>query len=232
MKQLNMRRQFAYNRTTMTYVFLAIQILAYIVMTLDGGSTNILTLVNYGAKVNELIVAGEYWRLVTPIFLHIGFTHILLNSITLYYLGTQMELIYGSLRFTVIYFLGGIMGNLMSFAFSNAISAGASTSLFGLFAAAIVLGRMYPNNYAIRQMAQNFTILIILNFVTGFMASSVDNWGHLGGALGGGLAAVFVSVPRYSAMANRQRILSVVLYAGLAIFFIFIGFTRFGFGVY
>lgn len=232
MKQLNLRRQFSYNRTIMTYLFLAIQIVAFLIMTLDGGSTNIYTLIYYGAKVNPLIVMGEFWRLVTPIFLHIGFTHILLNSITLYYLGTQMELIYGSLRFTLIYLLGGIMGNTMSFAFSDAISAGASTSLFGLFAAAIVLGRMYPNNYAIRHMAQNFTILIVLNFVTGLTSSSIDNWGHFGGALGGGLSAVFVSVPRYSAMATRHRILSGAIYAGLIILLLFIGFTRMGFRLY
>lgn len=232
MKQLNLRRQFANNRTIMTYVFLAIQIIIYVLMTVDGGSTNIFTLIYYGAKVNPLIVAGEYWRLITPIFLHIGFTHILMNSITLYYLGTQMELIFGSVRFAIIYLLGGIMGNVMSFAFSDSVSAGASTSLFGLFAAAIVLGRMYPRNYAIRQMAQNFTLLIVLNFVIGITSSSIDNWGHLGGAIGGGLAAVFVSVPRYTDISRQRKLLFGAIYAGLAVILIFIGFTRFGFALY
>lgn len=106
-------------------------------------------------------------------FIHIGFTHILVNSITLYYLGTQMESLYGSLRFALIYLLSGLMGNLMSFAFNDSISAGASTSLFGLFAAAIVLGRQFPYNLGIQQMARSFTMLIFLNFFFGFFSTAV-----------------------------------------------------------
>lgn len=228
MKQFNIRSQFSGRKPNMTYLLLAIQIIVFLLMSVFGGSTNTYTLILFGAKFNPAIVDGQLWRLVTPIFLHIGFTHILMNSITLYFLGAEMELIYGSLRFLIVYLLGGIMGNSLSFAFSNSLSAGASTSLFGLFAAAIVLGRMYPNNYAIRHMAQGFTILIILNFLTGLTTPSIDNWGHLGGAIGGALSAVFISVPRYAGPFNQKRIKAFVAYLVLVIAFIAIGFTRYG----
>ncbi|UJF14888.1 rhomboid family intramembrane serine protease [Jeotgalibaca sp. MA1X17-3] len=226
MKQLNVRSKFSSKNPNMTYLLLAIQIIVFILMTFSGGSTNSYTLIFFGAKFNPAIVAGQYWRFITPMFLHIGFTHILMNSITLYFLGAEIERIYGSFRFLIIYLLGGIMGNVMSFAFSNSLSAGASTSLFGLFAAAIVLGRMYPDNYAIRHMAQGFTILIVLNFITGLTSSSIDNWGHLGGAIGGALSALFISVPRYAGPLNKKRIGAGAAYVGIIILLIFIGYTR------
>ena len=164
MRSYNTRKSYLPDKFSVTHLFLAIQIVIFLLMTLNGGSTNVLTLILFGAKFNPAIAQGEWWRLIAPMFIHIGFTHILVNSITLYYLGTQMESLYGSLRFALIYLLSGLMGNLMSFAFNDSISVGASTSLFGLFAAAIVLGRQFPYNLGIQQMARSFTMLIFLNF--------------------------------------------------------------------
>lgn len=222
MKNFRYRRHFTKQRTYATLVFLAIQVVIYLLMTFSGGSTSVINLIFYGAKFNPAILAGQYWRFITPIFIHIGFTHILLNSITLYYLGSQLELLYGSWRFILIYLFGGLMGNIMSFAFSDAISAGASTSLFGLFAATIVLGRLYPHNYALKSMAQGFTILIILNFIVGLTSPGIDNWGHFGGAVGGALAAVFVPVPRLASVSKSSRakaMIAFIVVAGLLVMF-------------
>ncbi|CZQ82854.1 rhomboid family intramembrane serine protease [Trichococcus ilyis] len=232
MRSYNTKRSYLPTEFSATHLFLAIQIVIFLLMTLNGGSTNVFTLILFGAKFNPAIAQGEWWRLFTPMFIHIGFTHILVNSITLYYLGTQMENIYGSMRFALIYILSGLMGNLMSFAFNDSISAGASTSLFGLFAAAIVLGRQFPHNYGIQQMARNFTMLIVLNFFFGFFSVSVDNFGHLGGALGGALAAVFVSMPRIAKSKKGQRLLFLALYIVSAIFFAYSGLKRTGFALY
>lgn len=226
MKNFNYRRRFTKQRTIATIVFLAIQVVIFLLMTFAGGSTSIVNLIIYGAKFNPAILAGQFWRFITPIFIHIGFMHILLNSITLYYLGSQLELLYGSWRFVLIYLLGGIMGNVTSFAFSNAISAGASTSLFGLFAAAVVLGRLYPYNPALKSMAQGFTILIVLNFLSGLGSSGIDNWGHFGGAVGGALAAVFVPVPRLVSAPKGTRIKAIVAYLVVTALLIMFGFWR------
>ena len=229
MRAYNTKRSYLPDHFSVTHLFLAIQIGIFLLMTLNGGSTNVLTLIMFGAKFNPAIAQGEWWRLIAPMFIHIGFTHILINSITLYYLGTQMESLYGSLRFALIYLLSGLMGNLMSFAFNDSISAGASTSLFGLFAAAIVLGRQFPYNSGIQLMARNFTML---NFFFGFFASGVDNFGHLGGALGGALSAVFISMPRTAKSQNGLRLLFLIIYFVSAIFFAYLGLMRTGFALY
>lgn len=86
-----------------TYVFLAIQIAMFILLEMTGGSNNQENLIRYGAKFNPLILEGEWWRFITPIFLHIGFLHILMNSLALFYLGPTVEKIFGRIRFVWIY---------------------------------------------------------------------------------------------------------------------------------
>lgn len=226
MKNLNVRRPFRRFVPFVTYLFFGIQFLVFLIISFDGGSTNLQTLIKYGANFGPAIISGEWWRLITPIFIHIGFTHILMNSITLYYLGSQMEWIYGNVRFLLLYLLAGVMGNAMSFAFSNSISAGASTSLFGLFAAAVALGRIYPYNPRLRDMAQSFLVLIILNFFTGFLSSGIDNWGHIGGVIGGALAAYFLKVPSLSPVVKSTRIKAALAYIVILILFLVLGFLR------
>ncbi len=72
------------NQPYITYGLLIIMVVVFAIMSVMGGTENPVTLVEFGAKYNPLIRAGEYWRLITPMFIHIGFTHILMNGITLY----------------------------------------------------------------------------------------------------------------------------------------------------
>src|SRR4051812_10213757 len=90
--------------TTFVWVLTAINILVWITMELVGSSSDSNTLVAFGAKVNRLIAKGEYWRLVTPMFLHIGLQHLVFNTIALLSLGRLAEIIYGHARFLAIYF--------------------------------------------------------------------------------------------------------------------------------
>ena len=75
----------------------------FLLLELFGGSTNNETLIAFGAKFNVLIYEGEWWRLFAPIILHIGFLHLLMNSLALYYIGPAVEKAYGSLKFLIIY---------------------------------------------------------------------------------------------------------------------------------
>lgn|SRR5699024_911259 len=210
-----------------TYTLLAVQTVLFILMTLDGGSTNTDTLIRYGAKVNPLIIIGDWWRLVTPMFLHIGFTHILMNSIVLYFLGIQLESIYGPWRFLGIYLLSGIAGNAASFAFSQSVSAGASTALFGLFGAAVILGKLYPGNYAIQSMAKRFSTLILLNLVFGMFSAGIDFAGHVGGLIGGAiLSYVFAPAGTYR-LARKDRIRYGVFFTGFILILVGIGYGKF-----
>lgn len=195
-----------------TYTILAIQIILFILMTLSGGSQNPRILVLFGAKFNPLIQAGEWWRLITPMFLHIGFIHLLFNSLIIYFLGRQLETIYGHWRYFLLYMLSGIVGNIFSFAFNDAISAGASTAVFGLFAAAVVLGRLNPGNPYIQSMGQSYLTLIIINLVFNIFSPGVDLAGHLGGLLGGALWAAVLAPTHARLNPKKRKILFSAIY--------------------
>ena len=184
---MNYWKKERYKRTilqhlTVANLFLLIQIIMFIIMTLSGGSTNPGVLVYFGAKYNPFIIAfHQYWRFITPIFLHIGLEHLVMNSIFLYFLGNQLESIVGHGRFFVIYLLSGIMGNIASFAFSPSISAGASTSLFGLFGIILYLSTKHKYIYFFRELGMQYKALLIMNLLSSLFLSRVDVYGHLGG---------------------------------------------------
>jgi len=209
-----------------TYGFLGITILMYLIMTFNGGSENPWTLMIFGAKVNELIVYGDWWRLITPTFLHIGFSHLLFNGLVIYFLGIELEMIIGHFRFFVLYLLSGLLGNAASFALNNSISAGASTAIFGLFATTIVLAKLYPYHTGIQRLSRDYLALIIINVVIGFFSNSIDNAGHLGGLLGGYLAMYALSSKNAINNEKKQRIKYGLAYLASLIILIVIGFIR------
>lgn len=219
----------------MTYTFLTIQIILFLLMTLFfGGSENTYTLILFGAKFNPLIVMGDWWRLITPMFLHIGWLHLAVNSVCVYYIGTHLEKIMGHWRFALIYLLSGVAGNVASFAFSDSVSAGASTSIFGLFATTLMLAETFKGNAYYREIAKTFGILIVFNFITGFLSigdGNVDNTGHAGGLVGGFLIATAISVPNAPVDLKTKRIIAGVAYTIALLFFIAIGFKRTTIGV-
>lgn len=184
-----------YGKPFFTYFFLAIQIIVFFLMELSGGSTNIYVLLQFGAKVNPLILQGEWWRFFTPIFLHIGFFHLFMNSLALYYLGTAVEKIYGKLRFLVIYLVAGFFGSLASFIFSPNLSAGASGAIFGCFGALLYFGLVNRKAF-FRTMGMNILTLIAFNLILGFIIPGIDNAGHIGGLVGGFLATGIVHLPK------------------------------------
>ncbi|WP_243290557.1 rhomboid family intramembrane serine protease [Bacillus sp. FJAT-47783] len=202
------RELFEHGKPFFTKVFLLIQIFMFVVLELFGGSTNTDTLLKFGAKVNELIYAGEWWRFVTPIFLHIGFLHLLMNSFALYYIGVAVEKMYGSLRFLFIYLFAGITGTIASFVFSPAISAGASGAIFGLFGSLLLLGLLKPNLF-FRTIGPNILIVIAINLSLGFAIPNIDNAGHIGGLIGGFVAALIVQLPKMS--RNTFRLVGIAL---------------------
>lgn len=209
---------FHYGKPFFTYVFTAINIALFIVMTLAGGSTNTEVLLRYGAKFNPLILEGEWWRLITPMFLHIGLLHLLMNSFALYYLGTAVEQIYGRLRFFWIYLFSGFSGSLLSFLLTPNLSAGASGAIFGLFGALLYFGVIKPKLF-FRTMGMNVLVVIGINLVFGFSVPGIDNAGHIGGLMGGFLATGMVHFPKKQRFLQQSAFLmAAVLAVGLALF--------------
>jgi rhomboid protease GluP len=160
-------------------------ILQYISQTIFQG-LDFLAL--FGMKINSYIQSGQVWRLFTPIFLHASLVHIGINMYSLYALGPAIERYYGPWRFLGLYLLSGVAGNVVSFAMTNANSLGASTAIFGLATAEAVF--IYRNRFLFgaqaRSMLVNILVIIGVNLALGAsMSNSIDNWGHLGGLLGG-----------------------------------------------
>ncbi len=213
---------FNYGKPYVTYVIMAVQIILFLLMELSGGSTNTHTLVLFGAKYNPYILDGEWWRFITPVFLHIGFLHLLLNTYALYYLGVMVEKLYGSRRFIVIYLFAGFTGVLGSFIFSDAISAGASGAIFGCFGALIYFGRVQSSLHY-RTIGGNIIALMVINLVLGFVLQNVDNAGHIGGLIGGFLCARIVQSPRQTSKKYTQLLafIEAVLVVDI---FLYIGF--------
>lgn len=209
------------NQAFVTQIVVAVQVLVFILMTLAGGSTNTSVLVDFGARVSVLIQAGQWWRLITPVFLHIGLMHIVVNSVTVYYIGTQIEMIFGHTRFAVIYLVTAITGNLASFVFlPNTLSAGASTAIFGLFGAFLMLGESFRNNLYIRAMSRQFLLFVVLNLAFDLFSPGIDIYGHIGGLLGGFLVGYVVGAPRVGKVNLIKRFLSgIILIVAIVLFY-------------
>ena len=162
------REKFMKNRKPIaTYVLILINIIVFILMYLLGnGSEDTQTLINFGANYVVLTKAGEYYRIITSAFLHIGIFHLLINMYSLYIVGTQVEYFYGKVKYLIIYFFSAIMGSLFTVALSsaNTVAAGASGAIFGLLGSILYFGikyRGYIGNSLINQIVPVVKMLML-----------------------------------------------------------------------
>lgn len=211
-----------------TIALLVANIFVFILTALSANSTGdnsafYATLVAYGGKVNSLINAGEWWRFVTPIFLHGDIIHLLMNMYGLWVLGPYVERLYGSSKFVFFWVVTGIAGvaasyltvrpgmqlNIASrFLFKNvdAVSVGASGALFGLIGVLFVFGIKFrhelPDGFK-RAFGTGMLPTIMLNVFIGFTIPVIDNAAHMGGMLAGALLALVVG---YKRPGERQSV--------------------------
>jgi rhomboid protease GluP len=198
------------HRPVVTWILLAALGLVFLLETLAGGSTDTDVLVRLGAKVTPLIALGEYWRLFTSMFLHIGLTHLAFNGYALLALGTELERLFAWPRFLAIYLLSGLFGSLASYAFSHSISAGASGAIFGLIGALAAFFALHRDRLGAwgRARLGNTLFLIAINLFLGFTRPGIDNLGHLGGLLAG-VGLGWALAPRYELDLLRRRAIDV-----------------------
>jgi rhomboid protease GluP len=174
-----------------TYFLIASCVLVYIAQMVTNSVIGVDVPALYGMKINQAILAGQYWRLITPMWLHGSIYHIFFNMYALYVIGRGLEQQYGHLRYSILYLVSGFAGNVLSFLLTENASLGASTAIFGLVAAEGIF--IYQNRKLFRNaraMLTNVAIVVIINLALGF-SGSIDNNGHLGGLLGGLLLAWF-----------------------------------------
>lgn len=192
------------HRPVVTWTVIGINLLVWLAMTAAGGSTNPQVLLRFGAKVNSRIISGQIWRLVTPIFVHMGIVHLAFNTYAIYVFGTQLERTFGSLRYLAIYMLSGMSGVLGSFAFSPHPSAGASGAIFGLIGTEAAFFYRYRRAFGRTGQQRLYNILIVIgyNLAFTFAASNIDVWGHLGGLLAGTVLGWWL-MPQYVALLTE-----------------------------
>jgi rhomboid protease GluP len=152
-----------------------------------------------GALIPALVAGGEWWRLLSSMFLHSGFVHLAVNMISLYFLGSFVEEAFGRGRFLALYLLSGISGGLayLYFGAFNAAAVGASGAIFGLLGGVLGYslrrGTFSWQNPLIRQLL----ILLALNLYIGFSVPNISNTAHLGGLAGGAVFGWLVAPSVY-----------------------------------
>ena len=177
-----------------THIILGLTIFVYLLQLASQFLTGYDLPLMLGAKSGDLIREGEVWRLITPILLHGSLWHIGFNMYALFSFGTGLERRFGHFRFLVLYLLAGFSGNVLSFLFTSGISVGSSTSIFGLIAAEGIF--LYQNRKLFGEEAKqaigNVVSVAAINLIIGLSSGGlIDNWGHIGGLLGGLIFAWF-----------------------------------------
>lgn len=184
----------------LTYVLIGMNLTYFILMVLAGlhlfpnpveGSIDQRVLIDFGAKVNSLIQAGEVWRLLTSTFIHIGIVHLTFNLYALWALGPLTEESMGHRRFLLIYILSGLGGSVSSFIFSPVLSAGASGAIFGLLGALLYYSYKRPALWK-TGLGMNLVVVILVNLGFGFVQPGIDNFAHLGGLITGATSCVLL----------------------------------------
>lgn len=206
-----------------TYSIIAVNILMFIITYLMEQSGDTYALVTLGAKVNELIVRGEYWRLFASAFLHSGIPHIAFNMFGLYQAGWMAERLYGGKKYIFIYLSSALVGSVSSFAFSNAVSVGASGAIFGLFGALLYVWRKKRRFFS-TSFGINIIAVLLFNIIYGFTNSGIDNFAHLGGLVGGYISSSAAGLWDDDTRGISEK--KILTYA--ALFFIFIGLLVYG----
>ncbi|GIF71038.1 rhomboid family intramembrane serine protease [Asanoa siamensis] len=176
-----------------------------------GGVLGPSVLVNtdQGQVVYTGIYDGAYYRLITAMFIHYGIIHLLFNMWALWAVGRSLEAVLGRFRFAALYLLAGIGGNVAAFIIDpNAPTAGASTAIFGLFAAFFVIARRLGGD------TRQILVVLVINLVITFTLPGVSWAGHVGGLVTGALVgAVLAYAPRDRRTLVQAVGLGIVLVA-------------------
>jgi rhomboid protease GluP len=199
-----------------TSVILNINILVCLAMIFSGVhimSPNGVELMEWGANRRVEVMGGEWWRLITSMFVHGGIVHLLFNMYTLYIFGQVLEPMLGRARFLALYLIAAFGGSVAVLLFSNPASSvvGASGAIYGLMGAYFVLLR------AIGERSGQLTGLIAINLIFSFISPGISWQAHIGGLLVGAAVAAIYSATRKPEQKTLQGLGLLVLIAGLIV---------------
>lgn len=187
-------------RSTWTGRILLLNTIIFFVMAWQSQSifmpeTDVL--IKWGAKDPGLLVAGEYWRFITPMFVHIGIIHFAFNSWALYVIGRQIEQLLGGPAFLMVYLISGVVGVIASSLWGLGISAGASGAIFGLLGCGFFvewkMKKAYERQTGNKMRGGAYASMLFANLVFGALVPQIDNAAHVGGMVAG-LALIYILI--------------------------------------
>ncbi|MDO4615186.1 MAG: rhomboid family intramembrane serine protease [Lachnospiraceae bacterium] len=200
-----MRKNEITEKISVTVVLIVCNVLLFLLTEMTGGSEDTQVLIRWGGAYTVLLKEGQYWRLLTAMFLHSGMRHLTNNMLLLGVIGTPLERQTGKLRFLLIYFGGGIFGGLMQYRMQlaesrNAVSIGASGAVCA--AAGAMVWVVIAHRGRVEQISlQKMLVMIAFMIYFGFTTEHVANAAHIGGLISGFLICMVF----YRSGKSRRR---------------------------
>ncbi len=219
-------RTFKPKKIIFTYILIMACVLMFGICCIFDGIDALRSITNYtalkmGANFAPLIRQGEVWRVITYMFLHASLLHLIVNMYSLYALGASVENFLGRWKFIVVYFVSGICGGLLSAATgSNTISVGASGAIFGLAGALLYFGYHY-RTYLGEAIKKQIIPIILINLLIGYLIAGIDNFGHIGGLIGGILCTMALGIDGKSKTFEKiNGMICLLAFIGILIYVI------------
>lgn len=181
-----------------TGLLIAVNILFFVAEAVVGGSENTQNVIRLGALYEPFVAGGQYWRLLTSIFLHFGFLHLMNNMVALFAFGRYMERMLGKIRFLIVYIGGGIIGGIVVCLWdyltqTPAVTAGASGAICALIGSMLAVSMLY-RRYLNGISPQRVLLAAFIAIAPGFYAENISFTGHIGGFIGGFLITLIMLI--------------------------------------
>lgn len=179
----------------MTALIVAINVAMFALLSTTGGADDPINLYRWGAKFGPAIQAGDWYRLMSPVFLHAGLFHIAANTFALVLFGPRLEQEFGAPAFVATYIVSGVCGVAASYLVSPVLSVGASGAVFGMVGAyGIYLVRNRREfGGQVNRVILNLIFILGINIVFGLVWPGIDQGAHIGGLIAGAAMAFMVS---------------------------------------
>lgn len=204
-----------------TPILLNLNVILFILFVISGANflePNSDSLLNWGANFKPLTLGGQWWRLITNCFLHIGILHLLMNMYALLFIGILLEPYLGKIRFIVAYFLTGLIASIVSLWWHDlTISAGASGAIFGMYG--VFLAMLTTNlidKTARKTQLLSIAVFIVYNLIYG-LKGNIDNAAHIGGLISG-LFLGYAFVPSLKKSKDNKIKYATILILSILIF--------------
>jgi rhomboid protease GluP len=221
--EIDKTMHFSGSNLYLTYSIIAINILVFILMAINGAGIielNPTVHVNWGSNYSSLTLSGDWWRLLTSVFIHFGIIHLAMNAYAFYMAGVYLEPMLGKARYIVAYLCTGVLASLTSLWWhkEGVNSAGASGAIFGMYGVflALLFTNLIPKQMR-TALLQSIGVFVVYNLVYG-MKSGVDNAAHIGGLVSGLIIGfVYYLTRQKEDQAGPRQIVLVIIAAATAL---------------